>query len=262
MKHVRPPVLPPGTLLQLLYLQDRLQRNHTRRGRFLEVGAGEGHLARLLLDHGWTGELVELDGRSAQDLATRFAAEIDAGRLTVRVGDFIDNAEVESADLIASCMVLEHLDDTRVTHLLHRAREFLRPGGVLVGLVPSSPAHWRIEDEVAGHFRRYTRATITEALAMARWRVNHLAGLTYPLSNILFGISNMLVQTSEEHKLSLSMLERTKQSGRRQVNYKTVFPAAFGLILNRWTMKPFHIIQRCFTRSDRAMVLYFEASPC
>jgi len=78
---------------------------------------------------------------------------------------------------------------------------------------------------------------------------------------MLFPVSNYLVRKSEARKLSLSMVERTKQSGIRDVPMKTKFPSVFGLLLNETTMIPLHWVQKLFLRSNKAMVLYIEATP-
>jgi hypothetical protein len=46
-------VLPPGTLLQLMYLRERLEKLEP--GRFIEIGPGSGEISKLLLDLGWGG---------------------------------------------------------------------------------------------------------------------------------------------------------------------------------------------------------------
>jgi 16S rRNA A1518/A1519 N6-dimethyltransferase RsmA/KsgA/DIM1 with predicted DNA glycosylase/AP lyase activity len=46
-------VLPPGTLLQLMYVQERIRL--VAPGRFIEIGPGGGEITKLLLDHGWSG---------------------------------------------------------------------------------------------------------------------------------------------------------------------------------------------------------------
>ena len=46
-------VLPPGTILQLMYLRERLE--NIKPGRFIEIGPGSGEISGLLLDLGWTG---------------------------------------------------------------------------------------------------------------------------------------------------------------------------------------------------------------
>jgi hypothetical protein len=55
--------------------------------------------------------------------------------------------------------------------------------------------------------------------------------------------------------------ECTKQSGRHSVQFKTRFPPVLGLFLNRRTMLPFHGLQKLFSGSDRALVLYFQCTP-
>ena len=78
---------------------------------------------------------------------------------------------------------------------------------------------------------------------------------------MLLPISNLLVRRSESAKLAMSSLERTKESGRRNVKFKTSFPVALAVILNRITMRPVHLLQKVFLRSERALVIYFEARP-
>ena len=159
--------------------------------------------------------------------------------------DFFD----ESGEFIPS---LEFID---------AAKSCLVPSGLMVALVPASLDHWGIEDEIAGHFRRYSYATVRTKFESLGWQVRHLAGLTFPISNMLFPVSNYLVRKSEARKLSLSMVERTKQSGIRDVPMKTNFPSVFGLLLNETTMIPLHWVQKLFLRSNKAMVLYIEATP-
>ena len=65
------PVLPPGTLLQHMYLRERLRTRPP--GTFVEVGVGSGHLSRLLLDLGWRGIGYDL---SAEALARSGASSM------------------------------------------------------------------------------------------------------------------------------------------------------------------------------------------
>ncbi|MEJ7685851.1 MAG: hypothetical protein WKG52_01965 [Variovorax sp.] len=88
-----------------------------------------------------------------------------------------------------------------------------------------------------------------------------MTGLTFPISNLLLPISNLLVRHSESAKLTMSQLERTKESGKRQMQYKTHFPPVLCLMLNRVTMFPAHLVQKIFSRSEKALVIYFEAQP-
>ena len=155
-------------------------------------------------------------------------------------------------------MVLEHLDEKSEAKFMECAKNLLKVNGILIGFVPSSPAHWSIEDEIAGHFRRYTRSKLKDLTSACNVDLIHTAGLTYPLSNFLLPISNFLVYRSESSKKSLSNLEKTKQSGRRSVFFKTHFPNIMVLFLNKYFLYPFFIIQKIFKHSKNALVLYFE----
>lgn len=253
-------VLPPGTLLQLMFLQERL--NKIRPGRFIEIGPGSGEITKLLLENGWRGTSFDLETETTDALKIRFESQIARGDFTVCNDDFIISDPPETkADLVISCMVMEHLDSDDELKYMQQAANCLAVDGIMIGLVPASPDHWGIEDDIAGHFRRYTREAIIDLMQKAKWQHKYTAGLTFPVSNFLLPVSNFLVQRAENHKLDLSKLERTKQSGKRNVKYKTHFPSLLGVLLNKVTMLPLYLVQKAFLRSKKALVLYFEASP-
>ncbi|WP_211441831.1 class I SAM-dependent methyltransferase [Collimonas humicola] len=252
-------ILPPGTILQLMYLRERLAK--IRPGRFIEIGPGAGNISSLLLSMGWQGTAYDLEPLTVAKIERRFSGEIASGRYKAKNQDWLKADQKELCDLVISCMVMEHFDERGERQFIDRARQCLKYGGQMISIVPGSPKHWGIEDEIAGHYRRYTADSARSLLSSAGWDVKHTAGLTFPLSNILFPLSNFLVHRSEALKLELSMLERTKKSGIRDVPMKTKFPRIFWLILNRWTMFPLHILQKIFRKSHRAMVIYVEATP-
>jgi hypothetical protein len=253
-------VLPPGTLLQLMYLRERLRG--LQPGHFVEIGPGSGEITGLLLDHGWSGISYELEAKTVQTLRARFANEIAAKRfIPVNESYLLSPPLLKKVDMVISCMVMEHLEDDTQYDFMGKSANCLKIGGVMIGFVPASPEHWGIEDDIAGHFRRYSRESLRSLLQRSRWKVVHVAGLTYPVSNLLLPISNFLVRRNEVSKLKLSIFERTKQSGRRNVRFKTHFPSVLKLILNEWTMLPLYWIQKLFSNSDKALVIYFEAIP-
>jgi SAM-dependent methyltransferase len=250
-----PPVLPPGTILQILYLRERLAR--IAPGRFIEVGTGRGELASVLLDAGWHGVGYELSESTAGA-----ARERNPGSgFDVRVADWLSAPDDEPADLVLSSMVIEHLPDDEEAAYFARARRVLRPGGRIALFVPAGPRYWGIEDDIAGHQRRYTRAGLTTRLGELGWRVDHVAGLTFPLANALLPLSNVLVRRAEGERVGLSELDRTVLSGDRDVAGKTTFPRAAGVVLNPVALYPFHVLQKAFRDTDRALVMYAEATP-
>lgn len=252
-------VLPPGTILQLMYLRERL--GLLRAGYFVEVGPGNGEITNLLLRLGWRGRAFEIAGDTADKLRQRFAREIVEGRLVVEDSSYLESRGSRDSDLVISCMVMEHLSEAEQVAFMEVAERHLRPGGCMIGIVPASPAHWGVEDEIAGHRRRYTRALLQALAAGTHWRIAHLAGLTYPVSNLLLPLSNALVARKERAKLQLSKLERTKQSGMRDVVFKTHFPVVLRFLLNEVVMWPLHGLQKWLSGSRQALVIYFEAQP-
>jgi SAM-dependent methyltransferase len=244
-------MLAPSSVLQHRYLVERLRG--VTPGRFIEVGIGQGDLSRALLARGWRGVGYELSPNSAV-----IARERTAGfPYEVRVGDWLEAPTDEPADLVLSSMVLEHLSDEEEGAYLERARAV---SDRLVLLVPASPSHWGIEDEIAGHLRRYSRDLLTRRLRDHGWCVDHLVGLTYPLANLLLPISNRLVARSERDCLRLPLAQRTLLSGDRHVPGKTEFPRAAGLVLNPVVLYPWYLLQKALRNADGALILYAEAS--
>lgn len=252
-------ILPPGTILQQMYLQERLR--DTRPGTFVEVGAGQGIVSRTLLALGWKGRAYDLNPASLEVAEQVNADAVAAGRYATRHANWLDEADSEPADLVISCMVLEHLDDAAEARYLQRCREVLRPGGKGVLLVPGCPERWGMEDDIAGHLRRYTFESLRSRVEAQGLAVGHVAGLTYPLSNVLFPVSEFLVKRAERQKMALSAQERTELSGNRNVKFKTTFPSALGLVLNEVVMAPLHWLQKANARNPRSMVIYAEFSP-
>lgn len=250
---------PPGTILQHIYLTERLRL--LKPGFFVEIGPGNGDISQILLGMGWSGISFDLSSITVNKLEKRFASEIHNGQYTARNQNYLDVEGIGPVDLVISCMVVEHLDDASEAEFFLKSREVLAPGGMMICLVPSSPKHWGIEDDIAGHFRRYTFQGIENLAKELHWNLLHISGLTFPVSNILLPISNYLVNKAEKQKLLMDNNERTQSSGQRDVKYKTNFPNILGLILNHYTLYPFDILQRIFSRSERSLVIYFEAKP-
>jgi SAM-dependent methyltransferase len=243
-----------------MYLRSRLRRLPP--GRFLEIGVGQGAVSRLLLDLGWQGAGWDRNLETLDQAAERTADAIADGRYRLVGDDWLHPVQpAEAVELVISSMVIEHLDDEDVRLYFDRAVDVLSPGGLGVLLVPGSPRHWGIEDQIAGHLRRYTESTLSEAVESAGWLVEHLVGLTYPLSNVLLRLSNRQVRSWEADKEKLSLDERTINSGNRDVPWKTSFPGAAKVFLNEATMRPFDSLQRRFSHNPRSLVLYCECRP-
>jgi hypothetical protein len=83
-----------------------------------------------------------------------------------------------------------------------------------------------------------------------------LWSVAVPVSNLLYGLGNLMIRRSgQERMASKPLKEQTESSGVREIPFKTVFPSMFRFFLNGITLYPFFLLQRLFYRSDLGLVL-------
>jgi hypothetical protein len=166
----------------------------------------------------------------------------------------------KQTDLFISSMVLEHLPTEEEHDFIVKAEKCLVKNGTFMALVPGNMRFFGIEDEIAGHYRRYDRDSLFKLLDESKFKDSSVTGLTFPLSNFLLPLSNFLVRRSESFKLNLNSKERTLLSGHRNVIFKSKFPRFFRLILNKFTLSPFYFFQWCFKNNDNCLILFIQAT--
>lgn len=129
----------------------------------LEIGAGEGSVARSLASHvGPQGSVV------ATDINPRFLAGNELPNVEVRRHDILhDDLETDHYDLVHCRMLLMHLPDP--ASAVRRMTEALRPGGWIlieegdmISLGPAEASHPR-----SANFARVTRA-ISDAVTATK----------------------------------------------------------------------------------------------
>ena len=127
-------------------------------GFVLDVGGGNGFVAQGLTEAGFETVLLEPGGMGAQNAR-------DARRLQTVINATLDEAAIRrcSVPSVGLFDVLEHIEDDRafVQHLT----DIVRPGGFLYLTVPSFNWLWSTADDEAMHYRRYTKRSLTDALA-------------------------------------------------------------------------------------------------
>ncbi len=252
--------LPPGNILQNLYLNERLDAllKNKQLKTFLEIGSGNGFVSRILLNNGMQGIGIDLNISACEHNQQYNAQYLSTKKYEVICDDFLHHHFSLTFDCIISYMVIEHLNFEERKKFIDKAKELLNPEGLMIFQVPAGMKYWNIEDEVAGHIIRYEKKDIENILNLHQLCLHHLAWLNYPLSNWLFGWSNFLIKKQEARKLNLSMQERTIESGHRKVKYKTTFPKIFNLLLNPVVLYPFHLLQKLFCKQQNALILYME----
>ena len=145
--------------------------------RILEIGCGTGHNLPMLARFG-SVEAIEIDP-AARDIAS--------ARLGRPVGDAplpeLPGIERGAYDLIAVLDVVEHIEADVAA--LAAMRECLKPGGKILIAVPAHQWMWSAHDTVNHHHRRYSKRTLTAAIAAAGLRPRKLAyfnSLLFPLA--------------------------------------------------------------------------------
>ena len=251
--------LPPGNILQYIYLKERLDSLKTKSLKsFIEVGSGNGNVSKILLDKGFTGVGFDLNESACENNNERNGDYIKNGDYKVFNEDFILKEQDYKVDIVISCMVIEHMAADVLHDYFIKCKEVLNENGYIIIFVPSSMSHWGIEDEIAGHIKRYEFKDFKDFSKKYNLNINNLAGLTYPVSNIVFGISNRLIKNNESSKLNLSQKEKTIYTGNRKVKYKTTFPKVLNIILNPVILYPFHLLQKVFKNNKNNLVIYGE----
>lgn len=132
-------------------------------GLIFDVGGGNGYVSAGLERAGFPTVVVE-PGRSGAENACR------RGLRSV-VNATLEAAQFASAvaDAVGLFDVLEHIEDE--ADFLASIRQLLKPGGRIYLTVPAFQMLWSNEDTLAGHFRRYTRASLTRVLQAAGFQV-------------------------------------------------------------------------------------------
>jgi SAM-dependent methyltransferase len=128
----------------------------------LEIGSGLGGNASLWLEAGVERVTVsEIDDDVLQRLHSRFD---DDARVSVQRID-LSEAREASYSAVVGLNVLEHIEDD--VGALRGAARLLADGGRVVMFVPAFEFAKGRFDHAIGHYRRYTRKTLSDAFVRA-----------------------------------------------------------------------------------------------
>jgi SAM-dependent methyltransferase len=135
----------------------------SRTDRVLDFGAGIGSLSILFREAtGVSPEAVELDPEQRAMLGTRGIRAVDSMQLIQPEIGFVYTSNV-----------LEHIPDD--VEALRGIRSKMTADGLLAIYVPAFDLIWTSLDDKVGHQRRYTKATLSEHLALAGFKVESIS---------------------------------------------------------------------------------------
>ena len=133
--------------------------------RALDVGCGTGFVMAALEKAGLEAAGIDMHRSALLRARARVGGPLFASIATTLpfFPDF---------DIVTLFDVIEHVDDD--VAVLGQARGALVPHGHVVVTVPAGPNLWTTYDQVIGHKRRYTRATLVAALEKAQFDVRYV----------------------------------------------------------------------------------------
>ena len=208
-------------------------------GRFVEMGAGTGHMASLFLARGFHGACHDLGPDSRAMIRRRFA---DASE-TLRVVDNVSELSDAEFDYLLAFEVLEHVTD----HLgvLRQWVQKLRPGGLVLVSVPAHTRKFGRSDHLVGHVRRYERAQLRQLLEAAGIGNIRIVNYGFPITELTRRVSNWMVRDdrSYDHLNAEQRSIRSAQGKPRAIN------RALSVVSGK-VVRPFCVIQRWFYRYD------------
>jgi len=148
----------------------------------LEIGAGIGNLTHLLSPDVREYIVTDADPEYLMHLKglTRYRRNVSSALCDLGKPEDFQRFRGRM-DTVVCLNVLEHVEDDGMG--LRNIYSALVPGGRAVVLVPQGPSAFGTLDEVLGHFRRYSRAELSQKMAAAGLRVDRILEFnraTYP----------------------------------------------------------------------------------
>jgi SAM-dependent methyltransferase len=145
--------------------------------RVIEVGAGIGTVASLLLERPAVRRLIAIEpaANTFPILADRFRGD---SRVEVIQGVLGEVPVPEAVNTVIAVNVLEHVRDDE--GFVRAAQEAVMPDGHLLLFVPAMPAIYGALDDSFGHFRRYTKESLGSILRACGWDVVRLSYANLP----------------------------------------------------------------------------------
>jgi 2-polyprenyl-3-methyl-5-hydroxy-6-metoxy-1,4-benzoquinol methylase len=120
--------------------------------KVLDFGCGSGIFVDELAKQGYQAHGLDISEEAVhfgQLQGIQNLGVIDSHKI-----NFPDN----TFDAVVTLDVLEHLEDEKWA--LDEIRRVLKPGGVAIIMVPAYMFLWGVQDEVAHHYRRYTKSSL------------------------------------------------------------------------------------------------------
>ena len=144
--------------------------------KIADIGCGTGGVMKMLAKHG------EVRGLDIEPRALEFCRNKGFNNVALMKGFYETGLSSESVDLVAMFDVLEHFEDD--VKALREVNRVLSKDGYALISVPAFQFLWSELDQVAHHFRRYTKKGLESKLQRADFEIvksSYLFFFVFPL---------------------------------------------------------------------------------
>jgi 2-polyprenyl-3-methyl-5-hydroxy-6-metoxy-1,4-benzoquinol methylase len=135
------------------------------KGKILEIGAGIGNFAKWAKESAVEYHVSDNDPRFVEELSKEFSHAVCWDLFT----PYPNN---ETFDTVVILNVVEHLEDDE--EALRRLHARLNPGGHLIVMVPAMNFLYGSLDRAFGHYRRYTKKSISRVIQQAGFKLQKM----------------------------------------------------------------------------------------
>jgi SAM-dependent methyltransferase len=187
----------------IIYCIDRLVAKYKMSSPFLDAGCGIGDVSRHLAASGWRGKAIDSSPIAYENARKNLVA---FNTMEVEKKSLLDATGAFSTILLLDA--LEHFEND--IEVLRKIASLLIKGGYAVITVPSNPREWRWDDELYGHYHRYSPKDIKRKLIEAGLEPVELWDFTFPVFWILRKLYVVLLSSRLDQGKSKS--KRTEES--------------------------------------------------
>ncbi|HSN69316.1 MAG TPA: class I SAM-dependent methyltransferase, partial [Thermoanaerobaculia bacterium] len=176
----------------------------------VDIGGGNGFVSRAIERLGIEAVLVEPGRTGARNAKERGVAHVVCAPL--------EDAGFAEASFAGAGLfdVIEHLPEP--ARFLTSLGDFLTEDGRLYVSVPAFPALWSDEDEAAGHYRRYTAATLSATLEASGFTPEFTTFIFRPLPVPVFLLRTIPYRLGRRRQtLDGAAMAREHRAGNRPV---------------------------------------------
>ena len=144
-----------------------LKKYHNKSDIFLDIGGGNGFVAKFLQDNGIKVCLLEPGSTGVLNARQKGLDNVIQSTLEDITPN--PNFKVSSIGLFD---VVEHIEDD--SSFLQKVNQYLPVSGRIFITVPAFNTLWSKNDEKAGHFRRHTTKTLNKLLLDSGFKIDYV----------------------------------------------------------------------------------------